>query len=410
MESTKNAWRVVSDPYAPESSWVAACAETTSIAPSALGQDSAPPQSELRRTCEAIAFSIMVALSGGVLAGQSVHLLYFAQHIIGQAIYSNYLYAPWSDFYYWFNQPNAVMVYMPFFFSFSMGFLSKVKHLGRMSTIANFSALTAYFSLVSLGASGASSAGFNMIDYDSLLLTTGIVGSALAHFFAGSIASNLSSVTKPQRVFYALAAGLVPASLFFSGSFLNSLNGTIIFALVIPIAIGILTSLSTGVTTPKTAALLALAAASPLTVCGLLHAPMAVWFAVNSPIDVGSGVIPSAFRDVVYVMTLPSMALVLPVLGALVGSRLNRKRVDEHFWMPELTSQTASQMTPIASHPPMTVQLAPVATQQAPMTTQMSSPMPTSAPPSAVRIATNAEESCLMQAKQSVELPEQALQ
>lgn len=337
MESTKSAWKVVSDPYAPESSWVAACAGSAEIpgqsgisrlSENGLANEMEPQRCELRRICETIVLSGMVALLGGVLAGQSVHLLYFSQHLVGQFFYADYQFAPWSDFYFWFNQPNAVMVYVPFFFSFSMGFLSRVNSLGRLCTVANFSALTAFFSLISLGVSGVSSGGFDMIQYDSLMLTTGIFGSALAHFFGGLIATNLSSITQPRKVFYSLAGGLVPASLLCTGLFLNDLSGAIILSVTAPVLIGFLVAVATGVTRPKTAALLALTAASPLAVCGLLHIPIAIWFAINSPIDVGSGLIPSAVRDLVYVTALPTVALLLPVFGSVLGAKIAKVRED----------------------------------------------------------------------------------
>ena len=338
MERTKTAWKVVSDPYATESSWIAACAET---AEEAVVPDTENTRPEIYRTYEAAVLSCLVALLGGVLAGQSVHILYYFQNVIFHHLYSNYLYAPWSDFYYWINQPNASTVYIPFFFSFSMGFLAIARNLGRMSTVVNFFVLTLYFSLLTQETRGVSGGGFDIVNYDALLVTTGIVGSALAHFFGGSIAKNLSSVTKPRVVFFALAAGLTPVAIFFSGASLSNFIGAMLFACAIPVFIGFLLSLFVGFTTRKTAVLLALSVGSPLVVCGLLHIPMAIWFAINSPIDVGGGGVPSAIRDVVYALALPTMALVLPALGALIGSSMTPSRGHALFAVPELAPQAA---------------------------------------------------------------------
>jgi hypothetical protein len=370
MESTNTAWAVVSDPFAPESSWIPACVESADVQ---FARQPAPQRCKLRRTCEVIVSSGTLALLGGVLAGQSVHLLYFAQHLVAQFICSDYQYAPWSDFYFWFNQPNAVMVYMPFLFSFAMGFLSRVNNLGRVSTLVNFSALTAYFSLLSLGVSGVVSDGFNIVQYDSVMLTVGIVGSALAHFLGGSVSNNLTTVTQPQKLFYALAAGLVPATLLCSCHSMNSFSSALLICVATPILVGFLAPIMTGASSPKTAAFLALAAASPLAFCGLLHIPMAAWFSLQSPVYVGSGFLPSVFRDLVYVTVLPSIAVILPVLGSTIGFTLGK---------------TDKIRKLLFAKRPSSVDL--------------------HAAPQAVLLSANAAESCPLRTRQSIELPEQA--
>jgi hypothetical protein len=341
MERTKAAWRVVSDPYAPESSWVPACAEAETTA--LMAQSGKPLEKRRFALFEVVALSGVVAVLGGICAGQSVHALYYVQHLFGQYVFNDYRFEAWGQFYYWFNQPNAVAVYIPFFFSTSMGFLARARNLGKLSTVLNFTILTLYFSIVASMSNVIATGDY--MGYDTLMSASGVVGAALAHFFGRSIAGNLASVTNPQRVFNAMLWGFAPAVLFFKGlPFLDNFAVALFLCLSMPVIVGLMAVASTGATSLRTAMLLALSGASPLVFSSLLHLPIALWFAVNWTFEAGSPLIAGLARDACYLLALPMAALTLPVVGALIANKFFQKNEEEQLI---LGPATAAKICPL---------------------------------------------------------------
>lgn len=319
MEKTKAAWKVVSDPFAPESSWVPACAETPDTAPplsSELILDGAD-KSDKNKIAIMIGLSAVMAGLAGTFAAQCVHANYFAQHLFGQIVYSDSAFEPWGAFYFWFNQANGVLAYIPVVFSYSMGFLSSTFSLPwKVMAVINSALLIVYFAVVNHFWQYVPFAG-DPQTYFTLLAATGIVGSILACILGQRVADNLRSLIKPEKIFMALLLAMAPALLFTNIlNLMNSFTTTAVVCLMLPFALGTLTRRNSKATSAKTSILLALSAASPLFLCALLHIPMATWFGFNwSAVDGFS--LNAVFRDVFYYLVLPALALALPAGGAL---------------------------------------------------------------------------------------------
>ncbi len=317
MLKTKTAWKVVSDPYAPEAQWAPACAEPiTGDVPGHIfrAYTQTREKSTEQKVAEATILSLGIALLGGAFAGQSVHVNYYAQHVFAQLFFGDHFFEPWGSFYYWYNQANAVCTYIPIFFAYSMGFWSSVNNLGRKFGVFCAFLCAAYFTFVH-----SMHLVFPFVQekdsYTTLLMAIGAVGSVMAFFLGRSIARNVAAIINPRLIFLSLIYIFMPMIF----SFLPAMSK---FGLVA--AVSVLSAVLLGLYircmhkgSLKTSILLSLSAASPLVLCGLMHVPVAGWFETLD--SQTSGLLFFFSRDLFYYLSLPLAALMLPVIGTSAG-------------------------------------------------------------------------------------------
>jgi hypothetical protein len=321
MYKTKTAWKVVSDPYAPESSWVPACASANrdECGPPPEGVVDPSERSTGRKVAEVVLLSSFLAVIGGAFAGQSVHVNYFAEHLIGSFLYNDIAFEQWGAFYYWFNQANAACTYIPLFFSYSMGFWASVYKFGKNFSLITAGSLALY--LVTLSFFHPTFPFVNEpISYYELLLASGAAGSIAAFFLGKSIARNVAAIISPRIIYFATAVALFPMPLSFLGWNMQNYVLTASVCVSIPLAIGyIIRRMHSG--SLKTSILLSITAASPLVLCGLMHLPVASWF--GNALAESSTLSASFGRELFYISVLPLLALGLPVLGTLFGHAIH---------------------------------------------------------------------------------------
>jgi len=333
MERTKTAWRVVSDPYAPEERWVAACLETDS---SSLVPEGIAPKSPQRALTEVVAISALVAALGGAFAGQSTHAMYYLHHTLGQWLLNDTAFEVWGSFYSWFNQPNALTSYIPFFFSYSMGFLSSSFKLQKPALYTNFCMLGCYFIILAQG---------NLFfgdSYNEILMTTGLVGAVGSFFVGRKIAANLARITRPERVFNSMLWGLAPAVLFVPLlPFLQSFPVTLGICLAVPAIAGLMAAATCGTASPKTARMFSLVVATPFLMAALLHVPVTLWYYFTWPVSESGGLWLGLTREWMYFFGLPIAALALPAIGGLIGSRfLDKMAAEKSPFAPITATET----------------------------------------------------------------------
>jgi len=277
MYKTKTAWKVVSDPYAPESRWVPAFAEVCG----AEGPDyemhasgAQKPKTTSRKVSEAVALSVVAGLLGGAFAGQCVHLTYFAHHLFEQVVFNHFYFEPWGAFYFWYNQNNSAFVYIPLFFSYSMGFWASIHNLGKGFNALNFGILALY--ILTMSGLHQYVPFISEQQYFSTLLGAGMAGSIIAFFLGKTIAKNISAVINPRLIFLSLFFVFIPAMC----PILPSMGRFDVIATAYVVAVfGIgcaIRCMHNG--SLKTSILLSLTAASPLVLCGLMHIPAANHF------------------------------------------------------------------------------------------------------------------------------------
>lgn len=342
MLKTKTAWKVVSDPYAPEAQWAPACAEPiTGEVPLHIfrAYTQSKAKSTGQKVAEATILSLGIALLGGAFAGQSVHVNYYAQHVFAQLFFGDHLFETWGTFYYWYNQANALCTYIPIFFAYSMGFWSSVNGLGRKFGGLCAGLCAAYFIFVH-----SMHLVFPFVQekdsYTTLLMAIGAVGSALAFFLGKTIAKNVAAIVNPRLIFISLIYIFVP--MMFSCLPVMSNFGFVA-------AVNVLSAILLGLYirgmhrgSLKTSILLSLSAASPLVLCGLLHVPVAGWFETLD--SQASGLLFFFSRDLFYYVSLPLAALTLPVFGTVAGHWLGLNALRS----PESLSASLTGMEPYA--------------------------------------------------------------
>lgn len=341
MEKTKTAWKIVSDPYTPEEKWLPACDPASGTGLSA-SQDSSsgqlpshagaicpsPPAVNLAGLIKVAGASSLAAVLGGALAGQAVHTMYYSYHLVGQALQDFGAFEPWGAFYYWFNQPCSQLAYLPILFSYSFGFLGRAHGLGKSATIGCLAIVGIYFISV-LGYIPLA----EHMDYSRLWLAVGGIGSLVAYFLGRTVSSSLSATIKPNALFKAAMIGLSPALLLLFPPALSSFAIVLAVCLITPCLVGWFVSRSSAASSIKTSVSLALSACSPLVLCGLLHIPIAVWFAlVLWPLDVVSMPHIALGRGLVYFLSIPIAVILAAVAGGYLGGRAGRD-------LPRLTLQ-----------------------------------------------------------------------
>src|SRR5581483_2386331 len=137
MEKTRTKFKIVSDPFAPEEKWLPAC-HSTDEGSAAIAcdiwssEDRSKPSDRLKRFAGLLVLSVTLAVSGGIIAGQSIHTMYYAYHVVCISA-GQWGFEPWGSFYHWYNQAPALNCYMPVLFSYFAAYILTFHGSGKTS-------------------------------------------------------------------------------------------------------------------------------------------------------------------------------------------------------------------------------------------------------------------------------------
>ncbi|MBX9669308.1 MAG: hypothetical protein K2X93_16910 [Candidatus Obscuribacterales bacterium] len=325
MEQTRCAFKVVSDPYAPEESWLPACSQVESSTALVHRDDFAFPTTFHAVVCT-LGLSMIMALLGGALAGQSTHVSYYAHHLFSLFAYNDLSFEPWGRFYFWFNQVSTAFAFAPAMFCYSIGFLGICFGLGRKATWLALPSMAIYFVAINLLYLSSGTTDVNQPSfYFTVWNLVGLVGSVLAFTLGKRVAVSLSSVTSPFKLYVAMMFGLLPCGILCLSysPVLYWYHALVGLCLATPMFIGISAPVILKASSVKSALSLALTANTPLVFCALLHVPIGIWYVASWSPRSQYGLMAELCQYAFYCVVPLLVPIVAAAFGGLRASRLS---------------------------------------------------------------------------------------